>query len=143
MTIRVVALVALVACWHGAAPSEPSSVSSGGATAQPPPPPPPTVSMVTSMVIIEACPDSKHFSAVRARQEIEELVGPCTKVPGGGAHFAATLRPDGSVELTSPSGDPKTGIVPTCLLQTRAQLRHKLRLTKPCMFDVKLEERGH
>ncbi len=94
------------------------------------------------MVMIEKCPDSKRFSATRARQEIEELVGPCTKVPGGAAHFAATLLPDGRVELTSPTGDPSTGVVPTCLLQTQKQLRHKLRLAKPCMFDVKLEERG-
>jgi hypothetical protein len=33
------------------------------------------------------------------------------------------------------------GVVPTCLLQHKKQLRHKLKLTKACKFDVKLEQR--
>jgi hypothetical protein len=113
------------------------------ASAPPPSPPPsgPPVSLVTSMVMIDACPDAKRFNSKRATKEIDELVGPCTKVPGGAAHFSATLMPDGRVELASPSGDPSAGIVPTCLVQTPTQLRHKLRLAKPCMFDVKLDQR--
>lgn len=93
------------------------------------------------MVIVEACPDSKQLDSKRATREIDELVGPCKKVPGGNAHFSATLLPGGRVELASPSGDPSEGIVPTCLLQNAGQLKHKLKLAKACKFDVKLEQR--
>jgi hypothetical protein len=96
---------------------------------------------VTSVVVIDACPDSKKFDSKAANREIEELVGPCKKVPGGAAHFAAILLPGGQVELASPSGDVSEGVVPTCVLQQRKQLRHKLRLSKACKFDVKLEQR--
>ena len=106
-----------------------------------PPPPPPAVAMVTSMVVIERCPNAKQLDSKRATKEIEELVGPCTTIPGGSAHFAAILKPDGTVELASPSGDPSEGVIPTCLVQTQQQLHHKLKLTKPCKFDVKLEQR--
>lgn len=113
-----------------------------------PPPPPPIdappaepISLVTSMVIVEACPDSKRLDSKLANREIDELVGPCKKVPGGNAHFSATLLPGGRVELASPSGDATEGVVPTCLLQNAAQLKHKLKLTKACKFDVKLEQR--
>ena len=112
-------------------------------TTPPPPPPPPAarpLSLVTSFVVLEECPNAKTLDTKRAQKEIEELVGPCTKVPGGVAHFSATLLPDGRVELASPAGDPEMGVVPTCLVQTQAQLRHKLRLTKPCKFDVRLEQ---
>jgi len=51
------------------------------------------------------------------------------------------LLPDGQVELASPSGDPNEGIVPTCVMQKQQQLKHKLKLTKACKFDVKLEQR--
>jgi hypothetical protein len=98
-------------------------------------------SLVTSMVVIEACPDSKRIDSKAANREIEELVGPCKKVPGGAAHFSATLMPGGQVELGSPTGDRANGIVPTCVLQQQKQLKHKLRLTKACKFEVKLEER--
>jgi hypothetical protein len=125
-------VVVAFACHHERAP-----------VPRPPPSPPKgsSVSLVTSMVMIDACPASKQLDSKRATKEIEELVGPCTKVPGGAAHFSATLLPDGRVELASPSGDPSEGIVPTCLVQTQTQLRHKLRLAKPCKFDVKLEQR--
>ena len=100
----------------------------------------PPVSMVTSSVVIDACPDSKRINSKQANKEIEELVGPCTKIPGGTAHFSATLLPGGRVELASPSGDPESGVVPTCLLQSQGQLRHRIKVTAPCKFDVKLEE---
>jgi len=93
------------------------------------------------MVIVEACPDSRQLDAKLANREIDELVGPCKKVPGGAAHFSATLMPGGRVELASPSGDPTEGIIPTCLVQSAGQLKHKLRLARACKFDVKLEER--
>ena len=93
------------------------------------------------MVVVEACPDSKRLDSKKANREIEELVGPCKKVPGGEAHFSATLLPGGRVELGSPAGNPEDGMVPTCVMQQARQLRHKLRLSKPCKFDVKLEQR--
>ena len=98
------------------------------------------VSMVTSSVVVDACPDSKRINPSLANKEIQELVGPCTKIPGGSAHFSATLLPGGRVELASPSGDPDSGIVPTCLVQSQGQLRHRIKVTAPCKFDVKLEE---
>jgi hypothetical protein len=112
-----------------------------------PPPPPPVdagtepISLVTSMVVVEACPDSKSLDTKLANREIDELVGPCKKVPGGEAHFSATLLPGGTVELASPSGDQNEGVVPTCVLKNAKQLKHKLRLSKACKFDVKLEQR--
>ena len=106
------------------------------------PPPTRSVSIVTSMVIVEACPYSKKLDKKAATKEIEALVGPCKKVPGGAAHFSATLLPDGRVELASPTGDPDMGVVPTCVLETKAAFRHKLRLPTPCRFDVKLEQRS-
>lgn len=96
---------------------------------------------MTSVVVFDACPDFKRIDTRSATREIDELVGPCKKVPGGAAHFAAILMPGGEVELASPSGDMTEGVVPTCLLQHKKQLRHKLRLTKACKFDVKLEQR--
>lgn len=93
------------------------------------------------MVIVDECPESRKLDSRLATREIEELVGPCKKVPGGAAHFAAILLPGGRVELTSPSGDVSEGIVPTCLLQKQTQLKHKLRLKAACKFDVKLEQR--
>ena len=93
------------------------------------------------MVIVEACPDSRKLDTKLANREIDELVGPCKKVPGGNAHFSATLLPGGRVELASPSGDPTEGVVPTCLVQNATQLKHNLRLLKACKFDVKLEQR--
>jgi len=104
--------------------------------------PDPAISLVTSFVMVEACPESKKIDTKQATREIDELVGPCKKVPTGAAHFSATLLPDGRVELASPSGDPTEGVVPTCLLQSASQLKHKLRLKQPCKFDVKLEQRG-
>jgi len=93
------------------------------------------------MVIVEACPDSHKLDTKLANREIDELVGPCKKVPGGNAHFSATLLPGGRVELASPSGDTSEGIVPTCLVQNATQLKHKLKLAKACKFDVRLEQR--
>ncbi|HEY5926657.1 MAG TPA: hypothetical protein VIV11_33450 [Kofleriaceae bacterium] len=93
------------------------------------------------MVIVEACPDSSKLDTKLANREIDELVGPCKKVPGGNAHFSATLLPGGRVELASPKGDTSEGIVPTCIVQSAQQLKHKLKLVRACKFDVKLEQR--
>ncbi len=125
-------------CWTGSTPSV-EKVSEE--TRPAPDAGEPPISLVTSFVIVEACPDSRRLDPKAANREIDELVGPCKKVPGGAAHFSATLIPGGRVELASPSGDPTLGVVPTCLVQNQGQLKHKLRLTQRCKFDVKLEER--
>jgi hypothetical protein len=128
----VVALAAACSAPANPAPKDPKPAD---------PPPDPAISLVTSMVVIDACPDSKRIDSKAANREIDELVGPCKKVPGGAAHFSAILLPGGQVELASPTGDPTEGIVPTCVLQQQKQLKHKLKLTKACKFDVKLEQR--
>jgi hypothetical protein len=121
----------VVGCSSGAKRgTEPTGGSGGG-----------PMSMVTSAVVVAACPDSAKIDTKLASREIEELVSPCAKVPGGTAHFSATLVPGGRVELGSPAGDPTEGVVPTCLVQNQAQLKHRIRLRSPCRFDVKLEER--
>ena len=112
-------------------------------SADPRPAPPPDgspVSMVTSSVIMDACPDAAQINTKQASKEIAELVSPCTQVPGGAAHFSATLLPNGRVVLGSPSGDPDEGVVPTCLVKNQAQLKHRLKLRVACRFDVKLEQ---
>ncbi len=117
------------------------------ATPSIPPPPPdepkdPAISLVTSVVVVDACPAYKKLDSKSATREIDELVGPCKKVPGGAAHFSATLLPGGRVELAAATGDdPSQAVVPTCLLQHGNQLKHKLRLDTACKFDVKLEQR--
>jgi len=136
---RILLITMMVGCWHSSSPPVAHNDN-------PPPPqdaatPTEQISLVTSMVIVEACPDSKQLDTKLANREIDELVGPCKKVPGGAAHFSATLMPGGRVELASPSGDPTEGIIPTCLVQSAGQLKHKLRLARACKFDVKLEER--
>lgn len=133
-------VAAATGCWTGSTPPvEKVPEASGSAVLADAGEPP--ISLVTSFVMVEACPDSKRIDPKAANREIDELVGPCKKVPGGAAHFSATLIPGGRVELASPSGDPTLGVVPTCLLQNQGQLKHKLRLTQRCKFDVKLEER--
>ena len=134
-------MVVVVACACGGK-SDPAPAPTWPAEPKPTAPPPdPAVAMVTSMVIVDACPESKRLDSKAATREIDELVGPCKKVPGGAAHFSATLLPGGQVELGSPSGDPNEGVVPTCLVQKQTQLRHKLRIKVACKFDVRLEER--
>ncbi len=95
--------------------------------------------MVNAAVVISACPDAKSMNMREARNVIRRLVDPCAMVPGGQAHFLATLQPGGKTELASPSGDTASGVVPTCVLQHG--LTHKVALKKPCKFDVTLEER--
>ena len=119
-----------------------AALGSGCGEPRRPPPAPPThrvVVTVTSAAVMNACPDARRLDPKRATREIDELIGPCTKVPGGTAHFSATLRPDGRIELASPTGDASEGVVPTCVVQSARQLRHRLRLRSPCTFDVRLE----
>ena len=96
-------------------------------------------SMVNASAVIAACPDARKMNAKAAADTIDHLVEPCAQVPGGKAHFSATLLPGGKIELASPEGKVAEGMVPTCALSHG--LTHKLLLSKPCTFDVQLEER--
>jgi hypothetical protein len=98
-----------------------------------------TTSMVNASAVVSACPDGRKMNAKAAADTINKLVEPCAQVPGGKAHFAATLLPGGKIELASPEGKVADGVVPTCVL--RHGLTHRVMLTKPCTFDVQLEER--
>ncbi len=136
---RILVAGMLVSCWSGSHPPAPAEPAPTPVPVDAPPEP--EISLVTSVVVFDQCPDSKRIDTRKATKEIDELVGPCKKVPGGAAHFAAILMPGGEVDLASPAGDQTEGVVPTCLLQHKKQLRHKLRLTQACRFDVKLEQR--
>ena len=91
-------------------------------------------SMVNASAVVEACPDARRMNAKAATDTINKLVEPCKQVPGGKAEFTATLVPGGKIDLASPDG-----VVPTCVLSHG--LTHPVLLTKPCRFDVQLEER--
>jgi len=96
-------------------------------------------SMVSASAVISACPDARKMSSKAATEAIDKLVEPCAQVPGGKAHFSATLEPGGKISLASPDGKVAEGVVPTCVLSHG--LTHRVLLSKPCTFDVQLEER--
>lgn len=98
------------------------------------------LALMNASVVLGTCPDGAKMDSRSANLAIQKLVEPCSKVPGGAAHFSATLLPGGRIELASPSGDTAAGMVPTCVLQN--QLRHRVLLRRPCEFDVALEERA-
>lgn len=98
------------------------------------------IGLMNASVVLGSCPDGPRMDSRSANVAIQKLVEPCSKVPGGAAHFSATLLPGGRIELASPSGDTDAGMVPTCVLQN--QLRHRVLLRRPCEFDVTLEERA-
>jgi hypothetical protein len=96
-------------------------------------------SMVNASAVLGACPDARKMNAKMAAEAMNRLVEPCAQVPGGKAHFAATLLPGGRIELASPEGKVADGVVPTCALSHG--LSHRVLLARPCTFDVQLEER--
>jgi hypothetical protein len=105
----------------------------------PPQDEPVMASGVNATVIVSKCPDAAHVNVRTAQEAIQRLVGPCAMVPGGRAHFSATLEPGGKIVLASPEGDPAQGVVPTCVLQNR--LAHRVPLKSACTLDVQLDER--
>lgn len=121
----------------GACKSSGSGAAAGSPTSPNGEEPEPAVSIVDSSVVVSACTEAKTMNLRAARDAIRKLVDPCAAVPGGKAHFQATLLPDGRVQLAGPSGDP--GVVPTCVLQNK--LTHRVALRQPCQFDVQLVER--
>ncbi len=96
-------------------------------------------SLVNASSVVSACPDNKRMNARAAANAIDHLIEPCASVPGGKAHFSATLLPGGKIKLAAPDGNPADGVVPTCVLG--GGLHHKVKLMSPCTFDVQLEER--
>jgi hypothetical protein len=112
---------------------------SGACAPKPDELPPSVKSMLNATAVISACPDNKRMNGKLAFEAVNRLVEPCAQVPGGKAHFAATLLPGGKIELASPEGNVAEGVVPTCVL--RHGLTHRVLLTHRCTFDVQLEER--
>jgi hypothetical protein len=96
-------------------------------------------SMINASAVVAACPDARKMNAKAAAEAMNKLVEPCAQVPGGKAHFSATLMPGGKIELAAPDGKVAEGVVPTCVLSHG--LTHRILLSKPCTFDVQLEER--
>ena len=134
------AVGAALVCWLGLVACSgspgPAPVSEGGGESEAEQ----TVATgVNATVIVAKCPDVKRVKVRTAQDAIQKLVGPCATVPGGRAHFSATLMPGGRIELASPEGDKAEGVVPTCVLQNR--LVHKVLLRSPCTLDVQLDER--
>lgn len=111
-------------------PAEPAEDGAGEGT---------VASGVNATVIVNKCPDAAHVNVKAAQDAIQRLVGPCASVPGGRAHFSATLQPGGNIVLASPEGNPAEGVVPTCVLKNR--LSHRIPLKSPCALDVQLDER--
>jgi hypothetical protein len=97
---------------------------------------PPVAELLTSFVV-QVCPDARKMNSRAAETALRQLVSPCDRVPGGDAHFSATLMPGGRIELGSAAGDPTEGVVPICVL--KHTLTHPVALERPCTFDVRLE----
>lgn len=123
----------VLACAGKPAPPPEQADSAGSAE------PPAMATGVNATVIVGKCPDVARINVRTAQDAIQKLVGPCAKVPGGSAHFSATLLPGGKIDLASPEGDPAEGVVPTCVLQNR--LVHRVPLKNACALDVQLDER--
>jgi hypothetical protein len=126
------AILLAVGVLVGACADKPAADASGEA-------PRLVASLVNATAVVSACPDARKMNGKAATETLNKLVEPCAQVPGGRAHFSATLEPGGKIELASPEGNTAEGVVPTCVLGHG--LTHKVFLTKPCRFDVNLEER--
>ncbi|HSN97189.1 MAG TPA: hypothetical protein VLS89_02790 [Candidatus Nanopelagicales bacterium] len=128
--LAAAALLGLASCSSTPPPAEP---------AKPAEPEPAPIALVNATVLATTCPQVTQYNARMAENAIRKLVEPCTKIPGGGARFTATMLPGGKIELGSPEGDPTEGVVPMCVVKN--QLTHKIFLKKACVFRVELEER--
>jgi hypothetical protein len=124
--------MASVSCAGKAKPPETAPKASEG------PPLSPVSQLVTSFVV-QDCPDVRKMNGQRAETALRQMLSTCDKIPGGRAHFAATLMPGGRIELASTSGDPNDGVVPLCVV--KHTLTHPVALQRPCTFDVRLEAR--
>ena len=71
------------------------------------------------------------MSSRGAEAALRQMLSPCDKVPGGSAHFAATLMPGGRIELASAEGDPKDGVIPVCVLKHASPAATETNVTLP------------
>ncbi len=93
--------------------------------------------VVEGSIMVKECP--AKLDPKKAEKTMNALVGgDCSSVPGGKARFLATLKPGGGIEIAAPDGTDQ-GTIPICVL--KGQLKHKLKLKKPCTLDVQIEER--
>ena len=98
------------------------------------------IALVDATTVVGDCPDSSKLDAGAAERTIHRLVEGCDGVPGGSAHFSATLTPNGRIELAAPDGNVAAGVVPTCVL--KHQLTHRLPLKAACHLDVRVEQKA-
>jgi len=101
----------------------------------------PAVGFVDATIMFTNCGKVANMNARSAQKTMRQLVEACEEVPGGAAEFTATLSPDGRIELATVDGG--LGTVPLCVL--RHELKHKVRVSKPCTMHVRMTERkpGH
>ena len=97
----------------------------------------PLVAQILTSFVVQACPDARKMNSRAAETALRQLISPCDKVPGGDAHFSATLMPGGRIALGPGSGESTEGVVPVCVL--KHTLTHPVALERPCTFDVRLE----
>jgi len=96
----------------------------------------PSAQLVNAVVLTNGCQSLGTQSAVLAESAMSSLVEGCASVPGGSMQFHATLLPGGRIEISAAPGQPE--VVPICIL--KHALVHRVRLTKPCPLDVKIEQ---
>jgi hypothetical protein len=128
--VRRVAAAIAITCACACAPQGPTA--SPGAEA----PRGRAAQIVNATILTNDCQKLGTSSAQQAERAMYDLVEDCRSVPGGSAHFAATLQPGGRIEITSVPG--YADVVPICVL--KHSLLHKVPLAKPCRLDVKIEE---
>jgi hypothetical protein len=92
--------------------------------------------VVNATILTNGCQRLGTSSAQLAEHAMNDLVEGCTSIPGGSAHFEASLQPGGRIEIASAPG--YEDVVPICVL--KHALVHKVPLAKPCRLDVKIEE---
>lgn len=140
MTLRIGLAIALAVIASGCrskgtaapAPADPTSATSATTGVE--------IAMVDATVVVKDCPDSAKLDPGAVAKTLRKLVDGCTGVPGGAAHFSATLLPSGRIELAAPDGNVAAGVVPTCVLKN--PLVHKLPLKSACHTDVAVEEKN-
>lgn len=130
MNVRLVATATAIATVCACAPRRPTALADteaqSGRAAQ----------IVNATILTNGCQKLGTTSAQLAERAMYDLVEDCRSVPGGSAHFGATLQPGGRIEITSTPGT--ADVVPICVL--KHSLLHKVPLAKPCRLDVKIEE---
>jgi hypothetical protein len=130
LNVRLVAAVIAITTACACAPQRPTASPNTEA------PPGRAAQIVNATIMTNGCQKLGTTSAQLAERAMYDLVEDCRSVPGGNAHFGATLEPGGRIEITSVRG--YADVVPICVL--KHSLVHKVPLAKPCRLDVKIEE---